>query len=73
MNCLGSGAIKKIDCEFCNGNGVTIKIHRMGPFIQQIKEKCQYWNIQASLKKSWLSLQMEIKIKTSFCYTRFLS
>jgi DnaJ-class molecular chaperone len=42
MNCLGSGAIEKSDCEFCNGNGVTMKIHRMGPFIQQIQEKCEH-------------------------------
>ena len=44
INCLGTGAIEKIECKYCNGNGVTMKIHRMGPFVQQIQEKCEYCN-----------------------------
>ena len=29
-------------CHNCNGNGVEIKIHRMGPMIQQMQMECSY-------------------------------
>ncbi len=29
-------------CPHCNGNGVEIKVHRMGPIIQQIQSECSH-------------------------------
>ena len=31
-------------CPHCNGNGVEIKIHRMGPIIQQMQSECSHCN-----------------------------
>jgi DnaJ-class molecular chaperone len=40
MECLGSGAKKKLLCDNCNGDGVKVVIHRIGPFMQQMQQKC---------------------------------
>ena len=37
-----SNSIKK--CPHCNGSGVEIKIHRMGPIIQQMQSECGHCN-----------------------------